>query len=105
MLLTDLLSEERTCLYDEVLLVIDDGVEFLSRYAEQRRHLGRQRAEIPDMRYGHNEFDMSHALTTHFLLGDLHAATLADDPFIADTLVLTAVALEILGRTEDTLAE
>ena len=39
MLLTYLLSEESTCLYDEVLLVIDDGVEFLSRYAEQRCHL------------------------------------------------------------------
>ena len=48
---------------------------------------------------------MTHALTTHFLLGHLYAATLADDTFVADTLVLTAVALVILGRTEDTLAE
>ena len=54
---------------------------------------------------GHLELDVSHALTTHFLLRDFHTASVADDAPIADTLVLTAVALEVLHRTEDALAE
>src|SRR5690606_24058423 len=37
--------------------------------------------------------------------GDLHAAPVADDAAIADPLVLAAVALPVLGRTEDLLAE
>ena len=36
---------------------------------------------------------------------DFHAAPLADDAFEPDALVLAAVALPVLGRTEDLLAE
>src|SRR5690606_14913896 len=36
---------------------------------------------------------------------DLHAAALADDALEAHPLVLAAVALPVLGRTEDLLAE
>ena len=105
MLLTDLLTLECAGTDYDVFLVVDDGVEFLSRDTEERSHLGRQGAEIPYMGYGHNEFDMTHALAAHFLLGDLNSASFAYDAFITDTLVLTAMALEILGRTEDALAE
>jgi hypothetical protein len=38
-------------------------------------------------------------------LGHLDAALLADDALVADALVLAAVALPVLGRTEDALAE
>src|SRR4029077_9135002 len=34
-----------------------------------------------------------------------HAAALAHDALVADTLVLAAVALPVLGRAEDALAE
>src|ERR1700746_3888540 len=37
--------------------------------------------------------------------GRLDAAPLADDSLVADPLVLAAVALPVLGRTEDALAE
>ena len=57
------------------------------------------------MSHGHNEFDMSAALTTYFFLCDLHAATVTDDTLIADALVLSAMALIVLGGTEDSLAE
>ena len=57
------------------------------------------------MSNGHLELDVSHALTTHFLFRDFYTATVTDDATIADTLVLTAVALEVLHRTEDALAE
>lgn len=57
------------------------------------------------MGYGHNEFDVTHALTAYLLLRYLHTATLAHNTFVTDTFVLTAVALIVLGRTEDALAE
>src|SRR6185295_7085131 len=46
-----------------------------------------------------------HALAAHLGPGHLDAAALADDPLVADALVLAAVALPVLGRTEDALAE
>ena len=57
------------------------------------------------MGYGNNELDMSHTLTAHFLLGYFHTATLAHNTFVTNTFVLTAVALIVLGGTEDALAE
>ena len=48
---------------------------------------------------------MTHALAPHLLPRDLHAAALADDPLVADALVLAAVALPVLRPTEDALAE
>src|SRR5690606_33017509 len=51
------------------------------------------------------EVDVAHALTAHLGPRDLHAAALADDALVADPLVLAAVALPVLGGTEDALAE
>ena len=48
---------------------------------------------------------MSATLSTNFLFGNLYTATVADNTFITDTLVLTAMALVILSRTENALAE
>jgi hypothetical protein len=48
---------------------------------------------------------MAHALAPHLLPRHLDAAALADDALVADPLVLAAVALPVLGRTEDALAE
>jgi hypothetical protein len=52
-----------------------------------------------------SEVDVAHALTAHLGPRDLDAAALADDALVADALVLAAVALPVLGRTEDALAE
>ncbi len=48
---------------------------------------------------------MTAALAAYFLLGNLYTTTVADNALIANTLVLTTMALVILGGTEDTLAE
>jgi hypothetical protein len=48
---------------------------------------------------------VAHPLTTHLGASDLDAAALADDALEADSLVLTAVALPVTGRSEDLLAE
>ena len=57
------------------------------------------------MSHGHNQLDVSHTLTTYFFLGHFNTATVANDPFVTDPLVFTAMAFEILNRTEDALAE
>src|ERR1700740_2042959 len=48
---------------------------------------------------------MPHAVASDFGEGDLHAALLANDAAILHTLVLTAQALVILDRAEDSSAE
>ena len=88
-----------------VALVVDDGFELLGGDPEQVSDLRRQRAEIPDVYHRHDEGDVAHAFTPHLLFGDLDAAAVADDPLVADPLVLSAVALVILHGTEDALAE
>ena len=57
------------------------------------------------MSNGHLELDVPHALTAHFLLRDFYTAAVTDDATIADTLVLTTMALKVLYGTEDTFAE
>jgi hypothetical protein len=44
-------------------------------------------------------------MRTHLGPGDFDTAALADDALETDTLVLAAVALPVLGGTEDLLAE
>ena len=49
--------------------------------------------------------NVSHTFTTHFLLCNFYPATIADNTFITNTLVFTAMAFIVLDRTENTLAE
>ena len=57
------------------------------------------------MRYRNNQRNMSHAFATHFFLGYLNTTTVANDSFVTDTFVFTAVTLIILNRSEDSFAE
>src|SRR5207244_8009881 len=54
------------------------------------------------LRYG---LDAPHALAAHFRLDDFHAALVTHDPAVLHPLVLAAVALPVLGGTEDLGAE
>src|SRR5207247_1345656 len=90
----------------------DDGrgeIEHLLELArsdvEQVADAARDALEEPDMRDRSGQVDVAHALAADLLAGHLDAAALADDPLVADALVLAAVALPVLGRTEDALAE
>ncbi len=57
------------------------------------------------MRDRHGQVDVTHALAADDGTRHFHAAFLADDAAVADALVLAAETLEVLGRTEDALAE
>ena len=52
-----------------------------------------------------SKFDVTHALAANLRAGDFDATTFTDDALKTDTLVLTAVALPVLLRTENLLAE
>src|SRR2546427_12475327 len=57
------------------------------------------------MRHGRGELDVAHALAPDLRARHLDAALVADDPLVADPLVLPAVALPVARRTEDPLVE
>ncbi len=57
------------------------------------------------MRNGNGKLYVSHPFPADFLLGNLDSASVADDSPVLDSLVLAAVALVVLGRTENLLAE
>ena len=51
------------------------------------------------------QFNVAHALTTHFGTSDFNTTTFTDDALEAHALVLTAVALPVASRSEDLFAE
>src|SRR5205085_9636419 len=80
-------------------------LELLRRHVEQVAAAAGDALEDPDVAHGGGQVDVAHALTAHLGPRDLDAAALADDALVTDALVLAAVALPVLGRTEDALAE
>src|SRR5207237_3566898 len=94
-----------TGIHDGVGLVIDDLLEVLRRHSEQMAHLVRERTEKPDVHDRHCEHDMPESLAAHRLRRHFDAAAVADDPFVANTLVLSAIALPIARGSEDLLAK
>jgi hypothetical protein len=97
---------------DEVGREVDDllellGLQLLTSLGAHEQ-VGEPRpgaAEVPDVHDRGRQLDVAHALAPDLGAGDLHAAALADDALEADALVLAAVALPVLGGTEDLLAE
>ena len=90
---------------DDVRLAVEDLLEILQRDVEQVTDARRQALEEPDVRDRRGERDVAHALAAHLGLDDLDAALLADDATVLHALVLAAVALVVLHRTEDLGAE
>ena len=90
---------------DHVALVIHDGFQFFGRHAEDITDFIRQTFEKPDMHHRYDEPDMAHTFAAYFFLRHLHPAAVANDAFVADTLVFAAVAFVILYRTENAFAE
>src|SRR4029079_10283673 len=90
---------------DDVGGEVDDLLEALRGDVEQVDEAARDALEVPDVGDGCGELDVAHALAAHLAAGHLDAAPLTDDALEADALVLAAVALPVLGRTEDLLAE
>ncbi len=89
----------------DIALVINHGIELLGGQTQQVAYLIGKRTEVPDMSHRHNKANVTHALAAHFLFCHFNGAAVANDTFVADALVLAAMALVVLHRAEDALAE
>ncbi len=84
---------------------VDDLFERLDGQIEEEADAGRRGTEEPDVRDRHGQVDVAHALAADDAARDFHAALLAHDTLIADAFVLAAETLEVLGGSENALAE
>ena len=112
-LLVDLLVQQldgvlprvRVHLGDHVLREVDHALQRARGDVQQQAEPARDALREPDVRDGRREADVPHALAADLRPCDFNAALVADDALVADALVLPAVALEVLLRAEDLLAE
>src|SRR6185436_3910427 len=86
-------------------LIVNDALERTGGHVEEKAEARGHRLEEPDVRDGHSEFDVAHALATDAGDGHFDAATIADDVLVFDALVFSAGALVVTNRSEDLLAE
>jgi len=64
---------------------------------------GRCALKVPDVGNRSSQFDVPHTFTANLGTGNFYAAAVADLSLKTDLLELAAVALPVLGRSEDTL--
>ena len=90
---------------DDVQSEVEDALEVARADVEQDAQPRRRALEVPDVADGAGQLDVAHALAADLGARDLNAALVADDALVPDPLVLPAVALPVLGGTEDALVE
>ena len=90
---------------DDIGCEIQDLLQNPGADIQQQAHAGGDALEIPNVADGGGQLNVAHALPAHLGAGDFHAAAVADLALEADLLILTAVALPILGGPEDLLTE
>ena len=90
---------------DDVQGEVEDPLQVARADVEEDAESARRPLEVPDVADRARELDVAHPLTADLRAGHLDAALVADDALVADPLVLPAVALPVLGRTEDALVE
>ena len=89
---------------DDIVGKIQDLLQNARADVQQQAHTGGDALEIPDVAARRGQLDVAHALAAHLAPGDLDAAAIADLALEADLLILAAVALPVLRRSEDALA-
>ena len=90
---------------DHVVLVVDDALEVAGGHVEHQADARGHALEEPDVRDGHGQFDVAHALAADAGEGDFDAAAVADHAAVLDAFVLAAGAFPVLDRAENALAE
>ena len=90
---------------DDVAGEVNHLLHLLGRHVEQIAETTGNTLEEPDVGNRCRQLDMTHTLTANLGPGYLDAAAFADDPLVADPLVLTAVTLPVPLGTENALVE
>src|SRR5436190_246711 len=84
---------------------VEDALQVAWADVEQDAQARGRALEVPDVADRAGKLDVAHPLAADLRAGDLDAALVADDALVANPLVLAAVALPVLGGTEDALVE
>ena len=88
-----------------IALVINDHVQLLGGDTQQVADFVWQGTEVPDVRDGDHQIDVTHALAANLLFGYLNTTTVTNDSFVANALVLAAMAFIILNGAENAFAK
>ena len=107
LIVDDLLLDEicRARVDYDILDKVQYHLDISRRHIERKAYSGRYALEIPYVGDGGSEFDMTHSLASDLSAGNFNAALVADNAFISDSLIFTAMAFPVLGRSENPLAE
>ena len=90
---------------DNVPGKINNLRDIRKREVKEKPDPRRDSADKPNMRHGGGKFYVPHALVPDDGARYLNAAFFADDIFIADAAVFSAVTLKVLCRTENALVK
>src|SRR6266540_3703597 len=90
---------------DDVILEVENLLEFAQGDVEQVADAARQTFEEPDVRAGAGQLDVAQPLAADFRLCDLDAAFVADHAAVLHAFVFSAQALPVGYRAEDARAE
>ncbi len=75
------------------------------RDVEQGRHYIRSATDVPNVANWDSEVDVTHTLTANRGAGNFDTTLIADNTFVTNSLVLTAVTFPVLGWSKNTLVE
>ena len=90
---------------DDVLREVKYLLQKAGRKIKNQPHAGGNALEIPDMGHRSGQLDGAHALAAHLGTGNFHSAAVANLALIADSFILAAVALPVLGGAKNALAK
>src|SRR3990172_8146452 len=90
---------------DDELGEVEHPLQAARRDVQQQPDAAGRALDEPYVRHRGCQFDVAHALSPDLGPRHLYAALIAHNALVADALVLTAVALEVLGGPEYLLAE
>ena len=90
---------------DDIVLIIDNALQLTRAHIQHQADAGGHALIKPNMRHRHGQFDVAHAFATNSRKRYFDTAAIADDALVLDSLVLSAGAFPVPGRTEDSLAK
>ena len=88
-----------------VLSEVQDPLQRSGRDIQQKAKPARSALHIPDVTDWRRQTDVAHPFSSNLGPSDFNAAPVADYALVTDSLVLSAVAFEVFGRTEGAFAE
>ena len=99
------LQRSVTWVDNDVIFVVNYALELSCAHIEHEADARRHALIEPDVGNRDSKLDVPHALTTDARESHLDAAAVTDSSLVLDSLVFSAGALPVLGRTENSLTE